>query len=254
MLWSKIYPACLTGKKHIEHNCLQLWHVCERQNQIHPPHLPIPHFSSMQVSQSPAIPIYTWTRLEAVASVLSVFYWTWPDLWVPLASIVVYPLHRSPAASSYGGLLSTSTLQPSARASWTSSSGTVRSREVASELVRVTRERDLQSVPQRSHKHIDKNIARHGVLYHTLSKILFLMGTFRGWTGQSPLFAQVFSERPFCAFTFLCLMGYPQLESTGGWYSSNFPTLLGHWMAMFGTLNHSTLARDPIITWPLPDQ
>lgn len=191
MLWSKIYPDCLTGKKHIEHNFfyifLQLWHVCERQNQIHPPHLPIPHFSRlkvMQVSQSPAIPIYTWTRLEAVASVLSVFHWTWPDLWVPLASIVVYPLHRSPAASSYGGLLSTSTLQPSARASWTSSSGTVRSREVASELVRVTRERDLQSVPQRSHKHIDKNIARHGVLYHTLSKILFLMGTVLSGAGR----------------------------------------------------------------------
>lgn len=177
---------------------------CGRQNQIHPPHLPIPHFSRlkvMQVSQSPALPIYTWTRLEAVASVLSVFHWTWPDLWVPLGSIVVYPLHRSPAASSYGGLLSTSTLQPSARASWTSSSGTVRSREVA---------------PIRSHKHIDKNIARHGVLYHTLSKILFLMGTFRGWTGQSPLFGQVFSERPFCAFTFLCLMGFPQLESNRG--------------------------------------
>lgn len=192
---------------------------CDRQNQIHPPHLPIPHFSRlkvMQVSQSPAIPIYTWTRLEAVASVLSVFHWTWPDLCVPLGSIVVYPLHRSPAASSYGGLLSTSTLQPSARASWTSSSGTVRSCEVASELVTVTRERDLQSVPIRSHRNIDKNIARHGVLYHTLSKILFLMGTFRGWTGQSPLFAQVFSERPFCAFTFLCLMGFPQLESNRG--------------------------------------
>ena len=69
------------------------------------------------------------------------------------------------------------------------------------------------------------------------------MGTWRGWTGQSSLFAQVFSELPFCVFTFLCLMGYPQLESNRG--------------LVLRKISHTAREHqvgDPTMTSPHPDQ